>query len=162
VRFVRTARRVANEREAMIRMVDKGFDPDGEILLHDAPDIAASGAGDPSGAGANASTAQPIVTAEDSREIVIKADAPSDGFLLLADTFYPGWAAEVDGKPVPLYRANVSLRGIALPKGAHEVRFVYGAPGFYSGVQLSVLAVSLLLLWAGCAAYADRRGVRQP
>ena len=72
-------------------------------------------------------TAAPVVTHEDSRQLVIDADAPEDGFLLLADTFYPGWTAHVDGAPTPIYRANISVRGIRLPKGRHEVRFIYDA-----------------------------------
>ena len=70
------------------------------------------------------------MTREDSRQLVIEAEAPEDGFLLLADTFYPGWTAQVDGRPTPIYRANLSVRGIQLPKGRHEVRFTYDAPGF--------------------------------
>ena len=80
-----------------------------------------------------------------------------DGFLLLADTFYPGWRAQVDGVATPIYRANISVRGIQLPKGRHEVRFTYDAPGFWRGTQITLLSVSMLLLWAGIAAYVDRR-----
>ena len=39
------------------------------------------------------SPSRAAVTHEDSRQIVIDAEAPADGFLLLADTFYPGWTA---------------------------------------------------------------------
>jgi uncharacterized membrane protein YfhO len=101
-----------------------------------------------------------IVTHEDSRQLLIEAEAPEDGFLLLADTFYPGWTAHVDGQSTPIYRANVSVRGIRLPKGRHEVRFAYGAPGFWRGLQITLLAVSTLLIWVGGAAYMDRRARR--
>jgi uncharacterized membrane protein YfhO len=97
------------------------------------------------------------VTHEDSRELVVETEAPADGFLLLADTFYPGWTASVDGTPTPIYRANHSVRGIQLPKGRHEVRFTYQAPGFARGRQITLVAVSILLFWAGGAAYAGRR-----
>jgi uncharacterized membrane protein YfhO len=91
------------------------------------------------------------VTHEDSRQLVIEAEAPADGFLLLADTFYPGWTAQVDGTPTPIYRANHSVRGIQLPKGRHEVRFSFDAPGFARGLQITLLSVSILVLWAGGA-----------
>ena len=100
------------------------------------------------------------VTHEDSRQLVIEAEAPADGFLLLADTFYPGWRAEVDGAPTPVYRANISVRGIRLTKGRHEVRFTYDAPGFWRGLTITVVAVSILLLWAVGAFYMDRRARR--
>jgi hypothetical protein len=61
----------------------------------------------------------------------IEADAPTDGFLLLADTFYPGRIAELDGKPVSTYRANLSVRAVQLPRGPHTIRFSSGT-GIFS------------------------------
>jgi hypothetical protein len=37
VRFVRAARHVRSDDEAAARLIDKAFEPDREILLHDAP-----------------------------------------------------------------------------------------------------------------------------
>jgi hypothetical protein len=160
VRFVRAARYVKTDREAVTRFLDNGFDPDREILLHEAPESAHPDAEDAEDISATPATSRPVVTREDSRHLVIVADAPEDGFLLLADTFYPGWSAQVDGTPTPVYRANLSVRGIRLPKGRHEVRFTYDAPGFSRGLTITLVAVSLLLLWAGSAAYVDRRARR--
>jgi hypothetical protein len=159
VRFVRAARYVKTDQEAARRLLDSGFDPDGEILLHDAPDPQPS-ADEAPDASANAARSRAVVTREDSRQLVIEAEAPEDGFLLLADTFYPGWTAQVDGHSTPIYRANLSVRGIQLPKGRHEVRFTFDAPGFARGLQITLLAVSTLLIWVGGAAYMDRRGHR--
>ena len=160
VRFVRAARHVTTDQEAARRLLDFSFDPDREILLHDAPDSVHPTVDEvddaPSSTAAAGSTAltagRAVVTREDSRQLVIEAQAPEDGFLLLADTFYPGWTAQVDGTPTPIYRANLSVRGIQLPKGRHEVRFTYEAPGFARGLQITVTAVSLLLIWAAAAA----------
>ena len=156
VRFVPTARAVTTDREASARFLANGFDPAREVLLHHAPDalVGASAASDALPGG------RAVITREDTRSLVINAEAPQDGFLLLADTFYPGWTAEVDGVETTIYRANLAVRGIALPKGRHEVRFVYSAPGFFRGLQVSLLAISALLLWVCAAAYADRRSAR--
>jgi uncharacterized membrane protein YfhO len=59
----------------------------------------------------------------------------------------------VDGVPTPIYRANVSLRGIALPKGRHTVRFWYEPAPFFRGLWISLIALSALILWFGAAAY---------
>jgi uncharacterized membrane protein YfhO len=88
---------------------------------------------------------------------LIEADAPANGFLLLADTYYPGWTAEVDGKPVPIYRANLAARAIQFPQGRHTVRFSYEAPEFFRGLRITLLALSTLVLWLGVAAYFDLR-----
>jgi hypothetical protein len=158
VRFVRAARHVKTNDEAAMRLVDSSFDPDREILLHEAADSVHPRVDEVfDDAPSNAATGRAVVTREDSRQVVIDAEAPSDGFLLLTDTFYPGWRAQVDGIPTPIYRANISVRGIQLPKGRHEVRFTYDAPGFARGLKITLLAVSILLLWAGGATYLDRR-----
>jgi hypothetical protein len=58
------------------------------------------------------------------------------GYLVLADLYYPGWQATVDGQPAPILAlglpegdrgAGVSpaLRAVALDPGQHVVRFVY-------------------------------------
>jgi hypothetical protein len=166
VRFVRAARHVTTNDEAVKRLLDASFDPDREILLHEAPDSVhpsvdgvddlASHVAPSHVAPSDAALARQVVTHEDSRQLVIEAEAPEDGFLLLADTFYPGWTAQVDGNPTPIYRANLSVRGIQLARGRHEVRFTFDAPGFSRGLQITLLSVSILLLWAGGAAYVDR------
>jgi hypothetical protein len=140
VRFVPAARHVT-DAEAAKRLLDPAFDPDREVLLADAPASAGSTAGD---TGIPPRTA---IVRETQTEIVVEAAAAVDGFLLLADTFYPGWRAEVDGKPVALYRANLSVRAIPLPRGPHEVRFIYEPPGVQRGLAISGTAVLALLVW---------------
>jgi hypothetical protein len=153
LRFVRAARHVRGDDEAAARLIDITFDPDREILLHDAPTTMGPTVEEVESGDQVVTKASAVITREDSRELAIDAEAPQDGFLLLADTFYPGWIAELDGKPVSIYRANLSVRGIQLPKGRHNIRFVYQAPGFAWGLRITLVAVSILLLWLGAAAY---------
>jgi hypothetical protein len=160
VRVVPTARYVKTDQEAVTRLLDSAFDPDREILLDDAPDSAHPDVGESADGPARATIGRAVVTGENSREVVIAAETPGDGFLLLADTFYPGWTARVDGVPTPIHRANLSVRGIRLPKGRHEVRFTYDAPGFVRGLQITLLALSALVVWLLCAAYVVRRARR--
>ena len=54
----------------------------------------------------------------------ITADQP--GWLVISDTWYPGWRLWVDGSPAPLYRANYLFRAVRLLEGRHEV--VLGLP----------------------------------
>jgi hypothetical protein len=155
-RFVPAARFVQNDAEAGTRLLEGTFDPDAEILLHDVVDRPEGDAG----ARVNAlapGAARAAVVRETQREIVIDADAPQDGYLLFADTYYPGWTATIDGAPTPVYRANLSVRGIRLPGGRHEVRFVYEAPGVARGLRITTVALALLLLWAAVAFYIDAR-----
>jgi hypothetical protein len=159
VRFVRAARHATTDQETARRLLDFSFNPDREILLNDAPDSIHPTVDEIDAADDTPSPAagRSVITHEDSRQIVIDAEAPANGFLLLADTFYPGWTATVDGVPTPIYRANHAVRGIQLPRGRHDVRFTYESPGYMRGLAITLLSVSLLLVWAGGAAYAGRR-----
>jgi hypothetical protein len=55
--------------------------------------------------------------------IEIDVDSKLGGVLALHETWYPGWIAEIDGKPVPIMRADVLFRGIEVPAGRHRVVF---------------------------------------
>ena len=58
-------------------------------------------------------------------EVVLDADSPDGGFLVLNDLWHPWWLAEVDGKPAEVLRANVLFRSVAVPPGRRTVRFVF-------------------------------------
>lgn len=85
-----------------------------------------------------------------STEVVIETDAPGRRLLVLSDHFYPGWAAYVDGRAVPIRRAYHALRAVAVPAGRHSVRFVYEARIVWTGAALSgvalVVTIGLLLI----------------
>jgi uncharacterized membrane protein YfhO len=62
------------------------------------------------------------------------------GWLVLADTWYPGWQAAVDGERVPLYRADYLFRAVEVPPGEHQVSFTYRPLSVRLGVLISILA----------------------
>ena len=79
-------------------------------------------------------------------ETLIKVDAqtPSPSFLILSDSYFPGWKARVDGKYTPVIRTDYIIKGIALPPGKHLVEFEYWPPYLYfsaSTAALSMIAV---------------------
>ncbi len=60
------------------------------------------------------------------------------GWVVLADTYYPGWFAYLDGRPAPLLRANYAFRAVAVEAGEHVVEFRYAPRSFQSGVWISL------------------------
>ena len=58
-------------------------------------------------------------------EVVLEADSPDGGWVVLNDLWHPWWFAEVDGKPAEILRANVLFRAVAVPPGRHVVRFTF-------------------------------------
>jgi hypothetical protein len=150
-RLVPRARTVHTNREAATILVHPGFDPNREVLLHASANLTSPIPDDsfePSDAGASAS-----IVEEDSRHVRLQVAAPHGGYLLLADTYYPGWRATVDGASTALYRANISLRAVHLPPGARSVDFHYDAAPFFRGLKIAGTGISLLLLWLVGASY---------
>jgi hypothetical protein len=145
VRVVGAARRAVNEDRAGLWMRDPSFDPTREVILMDGP-------GPPPVTG-NELPGHARIARESGSEILIDADAPANGYLVLSDQYYPGWRADIDGVPTPIYRANVSVRAVALPAGRHTVRFVYHPSSFFLGVAISLMALCSLFVWVGVAGY---------
>jgi uncharacterized membrane protein YfhO len=81
------------------------------------------------------------IVAYDPECVKLEVDAGSVGYLVLTDTYYPGWEAEVDGQTVPIYRANLTSRAIALDAGHHQVVFNYRPHTFYTGTAISLLTL---------------------
>ncbi len=83
-----------------------------------------------------------------ANRVRVQVDAHAGGWLLLADTYYPGWHARVDGAPAEIVPAYGVLRAVQLPEGAHEVEFIYRPLSFTLGLVSTLLAWPLLfVLW---------------
>lgn len=90
------------------------------------------------------------------------ASGSRPGLLILADLFYPGWRAELDGQPVEILRVNYVLRGIALPPGEHRVVFRFAPTSLYTGLGMTLAGLVVLAAcfsWEAWACYRRRRPV---
>jgi hypothetical protein len=72
----------------------------------------------------------------------INAAAPS--LVVVAQTYYHNWRAEIDGQPVPLLRANVAFQAVQVPAGTHKVHLFYRDRAFEIGAAIS------LCMWVNC------------
>ena len=68
-------------------------------------------------------------------------ESAQGGMLVLHETYYPGWVAEIDGKPARILRADVLFRGVEVPPGRRKVVFRYAPLSFEN---LSDAALSAL------------------
>ncbi|NUM43331.1 MAG: hypothetical protein HUU38_01385, partial [Anaerolineales bacterium] len=57
---------------------------------------------------------------ESANEIRLQVDNLSSGWVVIADTWYPGWTAEVNGEAAQVYRANYLFRAVQVPAGGGE------------------------------------------
>lgn len=68
------------------------------------------------------------------------------GWLVVSETFDPGWSARLDGTPVALQLAQGAFMAVALPAGAHRLELDYQPPRLRLGLGLAGLTFSFLLL----------------
>jgi hypothetical protein len=102
----------------------------------------------PSAAGTPPDNAEPPGAArivyDDGNRAAFETNARVPAILFVADNFFPNFAATVDGKPAPLWRANYSYRAVPVPAGRHRVEFVWRPYDLYAGLALTVFAVAAL------------------
>lgn len=100
--------------------------------------------------------------------VVVDVELEQAGVLVLTDSDYPGWRAELDGEETPILRANGLYRAVAVPPGKHQVVFDYRPASLRWGVAGSLLSALALaaaplaarLLGSGRTPAPGRRGDR--
>ena len=50
-------------------------------------------------------------------EVIVEADTPTGGMLVLNDVWHPWWRATVNGREREILRANVIFRAVYVPAG---------------------------------------------
>ena len=78
--------------------------------------------------------------------MIIKTVVNTPKFLVLSDSYYPGWKVYVDNRRQKLYKADYTLRAVSLSAGEHTVRFVFDPFSFKAGATLSI-ATALSILY---------------
>jgi hypothetical protein len=64
-------------------------------------------------------------------------------YLVVSESWYPDWHASVDGKSVPVVRADHALLGVVVPPGAREVRLWFESASYARGRLVTTLALLL-------------------
>ena len=78
----------------------------------------------------------------DTDTVRIRAKMSCQGMVILSDTFFPGWRAEVDGKSAPIYEVNAAMRGVIVPQGEHVVTMHYRPASAALGGLLSLVGIA--------------------
>ncbi len=91
-------------------------------------------------------------------KIMIQAD--QSGFLVLSDTYYPGWICSINGHESPIFKTNFIHRGVPFEKGQHIVEFHFRPRIFFLGKVISgisLIAVIFLVLFLVFRAKVDHQ-----
>lgn len=89
-------------------------------------------------------TAAPQGTArvvdEEPERVEVEAVCDGPAYLVLADTFDPGWRVTLDAGPAVIRPAYAGFRAVFLPKGGpHRLVFTYRPAGWTTGLALTAL-----------------------
>jgi hypothetical protein len=139
--------RVAEGEEALRLALGSDFDPRAEVVLSGV--AAAAPASDPFHGSARVSYPTP-------NRVVIDAVTDAPGYVVLTETFDPGWSATVDGDARPLLRANFAFRAVVVPAGRHRVEMSYRPVSLALGLAVSVGSIFVCAAWLGFTRRATR------
>jgi hypothetical protein len=149
--FVVYRTRPAPEPSALLAdLATSDFDPLAASYVEGAPPFEPA-------ADAPARGAPAHVVVDDETAVELEATLARPGLVVLADAYYPGWRATVDGQAASIVATNHLYRGVAAPSGTHTIRFEYRPTSLIAGAIASIagwLAIPALAL-------AARRSRRQ-
>jgi hypothetical protein len=126
--------------ETLHAVFSPGFDPRKTVYLPSELRGAVRASGDQ-----NATICSQSFSAEKA-VVELEADAPI--LIVIAQSYHRGWKAFVDGKAVPVWRANYAFQAVEAPTGRHRVEFKYEEPWLMAGGLVSGLTTVLCaVLW---------------
>ncbi len=124
--------RCADDEASLRLMLDRAVDLGREALIAPCDGVDAGAAAGRRG------TAE--IAAYEAERVLIRAAADGPAYLVLSDSWFPGWRVRVDGAERPLLRANHAFRAVRLEPGRHEVEFRYEPASLRWGLGLSLAA----------------------
>ncbi len=130
---------IKDEEKILERMKSRDFNPAGEVILEE--DFSST-------------NHYPLTSIHEQvdilkyspNEVTIETNVGASKFLVLSDSYYPGWKAYIDGERTSIYRANYILRAVYLEPGKHIVSFIYDPFSFKIGAIVSLLTVLLIAI----------------
>ncbi|MCX6356695.1 MAG: hypothetical protein NT045_02280 [Candidatus Aureabacteria bacterium] len=152
--YVAHEARIINDRRDLLRELSKGdFAERGLVLFDSEPGVRL-----PAPA-SQMPASQATITGDQPGNTMLVATLSRPGFLVLSDTYYPGWKAYVDGTERPILRGNYAFRAVYCNEGRHTVNFRYEPLSFARGVRVSIVSLSLVGVYfiAMCCRRPTRR-----
>jgi hypothetical protein len=105
------------------------------------------------------STTQAKVLRYEPGRISLELSEPASpgSAVLVAENYFPGWSARVDGKPAEVGRANYTLIGVQLPAGGRTIDLSFNDPAYNRGKLITLLALALTVVMIGGGIFVERR-----
>lgn len=78
---------------------------------------------------------------ESNNKLRLFVNAKENTFLVMNDTYFPGWKVIVDGKKGKIFQADYAFRAVPLSTGVHQVEFIYDPLSFKLGAVVTIIGI---------------------
>ncbi len=126
--------RVEKNPEKILSLMFKNIDLRKEVVLEEEPNLKL---------GQALGSARILSYTPD--KIRVESNSEGNSLLFLSDTYYKGWNAYLDGEKTKIYRADYTFRAVFVPKGKHEIIFVYEPTSFKFGLIAAFFGLIFIL-----------------
>jgi hypothetical protein len=83
---------------------------------------------------------------EDLSSVRVDVAMACTGLVIVSDSYYPGWRAQVDGKSATLWKVNTVIRGVVVPAGKHQIVMNYRPLSVYLGLALALAGFTTAII----------------
>ncbi|HLD69138.1 MAG TPA: YfhO family protein, partial [Candidatus Omnitrophota bacterium] len=149
--------RVIDDDQSLLKELhNPSFNPRQEILLSKPPQEMA-----PLLRGRSVEMVPIEKASSDSLQTRLNVTAPA--WLLLSESFHPGWKAYIDGHEAPIHLANYNFMACFIAPGEHRVRFEFKPVSFNFSLNMSFWGLGIFagILLAG-GAFGYRKKIMTP
>ena len=94
----------------------------------------------------NQTTARVLKSRFGTQSVNIEVMAEEPSLVVVAQSWYHDWRAQVDGGPARLLRANHAFQAVEVPQGPHRVQLIYRDRAFETGAVVSLAALLICLI----------------
>jgi len=78
----------------------------------------------------------------------VKTEVREKQLLTIFQKYYHGWEARIDGKKTTIHKSNLNFMSIVVPKGKHDVEFIYRNNAVRIAFAISLTVVLLIGIYA--------------
>ncbi|MCX8061426.1 MAG: YfhO family protein [Anaerolineales bacterium] len=96
------------------------------------------------------------ILSETANQIQLEMRTEQKGWLVVKDTFYPGWMVRVNGDEKTIFAANSVFRAVYVDEGTNIVEFRYQPFSFRLGAILSIFSLITLIIYRCLGKNNDR------
>ena len=89
-----------------------------------------------------------ILSIENDRWL-LEGNTDSPAFLVISQSFDPGWIAYVDGRKTPLLATDYILQGLKIPAGASRIELRYFPTSFIFGAGITAISFVVVVFMVG-------------